>query len=157
MTNLSGSSEDFGVAKGQSSHYGAMEDMNFFAENGIGRFQESPTHSPITNGWHLDEDSNMSFEFNAPRKQSTKRKLSLDSNDSASALKKSKLAKVLLEGGRHGVIDGRWVCGECGKTLSSASGLDQHLQTVHGDYIFPCTYCPQKFKRRDHVRNHMAR
>ena len=69
----------------------------------------------------------------------------------------SKIEKTLLEDGKHGVIDGRWICGECGKGLSSAVGLDQHLSTVHGGYHFPCDICHLKFKRRDHVRNHIKR
>jgi len=158
MTNLSGSSEDSGVSTGHKTHYGTMEDEKFFAENGRRRFQESPPDSPMTNGWHMDEDANMSFEFSTPmKKSSSKRKLSLDSDESASAMKKSKLAMTLLEGGKHGVIDGRWVCGECGKTLSSASGLDQHLSTVHGEYKYPCDFCSLMFKRRDHATNHMKR
>ena len=114
MTNLSASSEDSGVSTGHKTHYGTMEDEKFFAENGRRRFQELPPDSPMTNGWHMDEDANMSFEFSTPmKKSSSKRKLSLDSDESASAMKKSKLAMTLLEGGKHGVIDGRWVCGEC--------------------------------------------
>ena len=58
----------------------------------------------------------------------------------------------ILKDGKHGVIDGRWVCGQCGKSLSSPSGLDQHIQTVHGAYILPCDHCDLKFKRKDHVR-----
>ena len=58
----------------------------------------------------------------------------------------------ILKEGKHGVIDGRWVCGQCGKSLSSPSGLDQHIQTVHGAYILPCDHCDLKFKRKDHVR-----
>ena len=158
MTNLSGSSEDSGVSTVHKTNFGTMEEEKFFAENGRRQFQESPPDSPLTNGWHMDEDANMSFEFSTPMKKSSfKRKLSLDSNDSASAMKKSKLAMTLLEGGKHGVIDGRWVCGECGKTLSSASGLDQHLSTVHGEYKFPCDFCSLMFKRRDHATNHMKR
>ena len=63
----------------------------------------------------------------------------------------------ILKDGKHGVIDGRWVCGQCGKSLSSPSGLDQHIQTVHGAYILPCDHCDLKFKRKDHVRKTKSR
>ncbi len=122
------------------------------------------------NGWMLQDDSNFSLTSSSAlstplqrrsgKKGAKKRKLSLDSmdsNQSENVLKKSRLARTLLEDGKHGVIDGRWVCGECGKSLSSASGLDQHLSTVHGEYQFPCTFCPLKFKRKDHVANHIRR
>ena len=64
---------------------------------------------------------------------------------------------IFFQEGKHGLIDGRWVCGQCGKSLASASGLDQHIQTVHGAYELPCDHCDLKFKRKDHVRNHMKR
>jgi hypothetical protein len=91
----------------------------------------------LANGWHhFDEDSNMSMESGGSPDRKKKRKLSSDSDE---AMRRSKLARILLEEGKHGLIDGRWVCGQCGKSLSSASGLDQHIQTVHGAYCFPVT------------------
>ena len=116
--------------------------------------------SIMSNGWHLDEDSSSHFGVNAESLNSfgaKKRKLSLDSDPGRSSKKFSKIEATLLGEGKHGIVDGRWTCGECGKSLSSAVGLDQHLSTVHGAYQFPCEICNLMFKRRDHVRNHIKR
>lgn len=154
MTNLTGSPEGYGPP---GSNYGSVSDAEMAMEDA------KMVTEIVTNGWH-QEDSNHSFASSTPVKRGrgrpSKRKLSLDSTDSTSSeilMKKSKLARTLLEEGKHGVIDGRWVCGECGKSLSSASGLDQHLTTVHGEYKFPCDFCNLKFKRKDHVMNHIKR
>ena len=117
--------------------------------------------SIMSNGWHLDEDSSSHFGVNGAESLNSsvakKRKLSLDSDRGRSSKKFSKIEASLLGEGKHGIIDGRWLCGECGKSLSSAVGLDQHLSTVHGAYQFPCEICNLMFKRRDHVRNHIKR
>jgi len=155
MTNLSGSPEDHGPAPSQNggqTHDSEAIDLDNKMVSDIVNGGSS-----VANGWHhFDEDSNLSFDSGSAS-QRNKRKLSVDSADSAEYKKKSKLARTLLEDGKHGVIDGRWVCGQCGKSLSSPSGLDQHIQTVHGAYILPCDHCDLKFKRKDHVRNHMRR
>lgn len=111
----------------------------------------------MTNGWHLDEDSSNPLNESLKMSGNKKRKLSLDSVGGGSSKKMTKIEQTLLEDGKHGIIDGRWICGECGKSLSSAVGLDQHLSTVHGAYQFPCDICHLMFKRRDHVRNHIRR
>lgn len=117
----------------------------------------------------MDEDSNSSLTSTS-RKRSSFDFLNNENFNSSNlnshkkrrlstALKADKplsaRASVLLEAGQHSLTeDGRWVCGECGRSLANQWGLDQHISTVHGERNFPCTKCEYSFKRRDHLANH---
>ena len=138
MTNLSGSSEDHGPSPSQNGGQTPdSETIDFDSKmvsdivNG-GNFQSQGSSPMMTNGWHhYDDDSNLSFDSagtSPVRKGSKKRKLSVDSADSGELMKRSKLARTLLEDGKHGVIDGRWVCGICGKTLSRYQSTTYHSE-----------------------------
>ena len=95
MTNLSGSPEDHGPAPSQNggqSHDSEAIDLDNKMVSDIVNGGSS-----VANGWHhFDEDSNLSFDSGSPS-QRNKRKLSVDSADSAELKKRSKLARTLLE------------------------------------------------------------
>jgi hypothetical protein len=185
MTNLTEGSEDLGPSQnGGRTPFPDSQDAKKSAEIVHGSLEASPfpgcnsnqvfvsasrsvplfqEEAIFTNGWHHDDDSNQSFEFLPPSttpevQKSAKRKLSMDQDGTSSASKrKMSIASSLLQDGKHGLVDGRWICGQCGRGLSSASSLDQHLSSVHVEPMLPCSHCPMMFKRRDHVRNHTKR
>ena len=95
MTNLSGSPEDHGPAPSQNggqTHDSEAIDLDNKMVSDIVNGGSS-----VANGWHhFDEDSNLSFDSGSAS-QRNKRKLSVDSADSAELKKRSKLAQSLLE------------------------------------------------------------
>ena len=92
MTNLSGSPEDHGPSP--SKNGGQAPDSE--AINGDNKMVSGMVNGGnLANGWHhFDEDSNMSMESGGSPDRKKKRKLSSDSDE---AMRRSKLARILLE------------------------------------------------------------
>ena len=92
MTNLSGSPEDHGPSPSQNG--GQTPDSETIeADNKM--VSGIVNGGNMANGWHhFDEDSNMSMESGGSPTRKKKRKLSSDSDE---AMRRSKLARTLLE------------------------------------------------------------
>ena len=95
MTNLSGSPEDHGPSPsqngGQTPDSEATEADNKMVSGIV-------NGGNLANGWHhFDEDSNMSMESGGSPTRKNKRKLSVESSDSGELMRRSKLARTLLE------------------------------------------------------------